>query len=175
MTDRSNQTPRRAAAYMRVSTSRQANHETSLDAQDGIIMRSAEAAGYAIAERYVEGGRSARTDRRPVFQRMIADACAKPQRYGAIYILNFSRFFRDRPRRCRNSRTSCAPGSATPTISRCRAYVRAFVGEVVMTREALTVRGPNRALELAVAGGEPGDDQVRTFMGNWCTRQDPNL
>ncbi len=95
MTDRCDQTPLRAAAYMRVSTTRQASHETSLDAQDGIIMRSAEAAGYAIVERYVEGGRSARTDRRPVFQRMIADACAKPQRYDAIYILNFSRFFRD--------------------------------------------------------------------------------
>ena len=55
-----------------------------------------------------------------------------------------------------------------------RAYVRGFVGEVVMTREKITIRGPNRALELAVAGDTPSDDAVRTFMGNWCARRDSN-
>lgn len=56
-----------------------------------------------------------------------------------------------------------------------RRYVRAFVGEVVMSREQIIIRGPNRALELAAAGEMPADDKVRTFMGDWCTRQDSNL
>lgn len=56
-----------------------------------------------------------------------------------------------------------------------RRYVRAFVGEVVMSREQLIIRGPNRALELAAAGDMPADDTVRTFMGNWRTRHDSNV
>ncbi|PZT95123.1 MAG: hypothetical protein DI625_06030 [Sphingomonas sp.] len=55
-----------------------------------------------------------------------------------------------------------------------RRYVRAFVGEVVMTRERLIIRGPNRALELAAAGEMPADDRVRTFMSDWRTRRDSN-
>ena len=35
------------------------------------------------------------TDRRPALQRMIADACAQPRRYDAVFVYNFSRFFRD--------------------------------------------------------------------------------
>ena len=56
-----------------------------------------------------------------------------------------------------------------------RRYVRAFVGEVVMSREQIIIRGPNRALELAAAGEMPADDKVRTFMGEWRARQDSNL
>ena len=56
-----------------------------------------------------------------------------------------------------------------------RSYVRAFVGEVVMTREQVTIRGPNRALELAVAGEIPSDDVVRTFMCDWRARNDSNV
>ncbi|WP_419810088.1 recombinase family protein [Sphingomonas sp.] len=46
-----------------------------------------------------------------------------------------------------------------------RRYVRVFVGEVVMSREKLIIRGPNRALELAAGGDMPADDTVRPFMG----------
>lgn len=56
-----------------------------------------------------------------------------------------------------------------------RRYVRAFVGEVVMSREKIIIRGPNRPLELAAAGDMPSDDMVRTSMSDWCTRQDSNL
>ena len=56
-----------------------------------------------------------------------------------------------------------------------RRYVRAFVGEVVMSREQLIIRGPSRALELAAAGDMPADDKVRSFMGNWCARNDSNV
>ena len=55
-----------------------------------------------------------------------------------------------------------------------RRYVRAFVGEVVMSRERILIRGPNRALELAAAGDMPVDDKVRTFMGSWCGQRDSN-
>ena len=55
-----------------------------------------------------------------------------------------------------------------------RRYVRAFVGEVVMSREQIVIRGPNRALELAAAGDMPADDKVRTFMGDWRARLDSN-
>lgn len=48
-----------------------------------------------------------------------------------------------------------------------RRYVRAFVGEVVMSRQQIVIRGPNRALELAAAGDMPADDKVRTYMGDW--------
>lgn len=56
-----------------------------------------------------------------------------------------------------------------------RSYVRAFVGEVVMTREQVTIRGPNRALGLAVAGEMPSDEVIRTFMCDWRARRDYNF
>ena len=54
-------------------------------------------------------------------------------------------------------------------------HVQAFVSEVVMTRERLTVRGPVASLVQAV--GTPGavSAPVRTSMVNWRTRQDSNL
>lgn len=85
----------RACAYVRVSTKRQAEHETSLNEQQSGIGRSAAERGYAIVETYVEAGKSGTTDRRPALQRMIADACAQPRRYDAVFVYNFSRFFRD--------------------------------------------------------------------------------
>lgn len=84
-----------ACAYVRVSTKRQAEHETSLNEQHAGIGRAASERGYGIVETYVEAGRSGTTDRRPALQRMIADACAQPKRYDAVFVYNFSRFFRD--------------------------------------------------------------------------------
>lgn len=54
-------------------------------------------------------------------------------------------------------------------------YVQAFVSEVVMTKEQLTVRGPVPSLVQAVS--TPGADTaaVRTSLVNWCARQDSNL
>jgi site-specific DNA recombinase len=85
----------RACAYVRVSTKRQAEHETSLNEQETGIARGAAERGYEIIETYVEAGKSGMTDRRPALQRMIADACAQPKRYDAVFVYNFSRFFRD--------------------------------------------------------------------------------
>ena len=44
-----------------------------------------------------------------------------------------------------------------------------------MSREKIIIRDPNRALQRAAAGDMPADDKVRTFMGEWRTRQDSNL
>lgn len=87
------QTPLRACAYVRVSTKRQAEHETSLTEQQVGIGRAAENLGYEIVETYIEAGKSGTTDRRPELQRMIAAACAQPRRYDAVFVYNFSRFF----------------------------------------------------------------------------------
>ncbi len=87
--------PLPACAYVRVSTKRQAEHEISLIEQQAGIARAAVDQGYHIVETYIEAGKSGMTDRRPAFQRMIAEACAQPKRYAAVFVFNFSRFFRD--------------------------------------------------------------------------------
>lgn len=43
-----------------------------------------------------------------------------------------------------------------------------------MSRETIILRGPDHALELAAAGEIAGDDKLRAFMNNWCTRLDSN-
>ena len=87
--------PRPAVGYIRVSTKRQAEAGTSLDEQEKGIIRSAEQNGDTIIQWYIDGGLSGRSDRRPEFQRLIADCCSKAKPYSAVYIYNFSRFFRD--------------------------------------------------------------------------------
>ncbi|WP_454598140.1 hypothetical protein [Qipengyuania sp. SM2507] len=54
-------------------------------------------------------------------------------------------------------------------------YVQAFVSEVVMTKERLTVRGPVASLIQAVSTPGATMAPVRTSVVGWCTRQDSNL
>ena len=84
-----------AAGYIRVSTRRQAEAGTSMDEQKDAIERDAARTGFVVVEWYVDGGVSGRSAKRPEFQRMIADSCSKTRPYDAVYIYNFSRFFRD--------------------------------------------------------------------------------
>ena len=54
-------------------------------------------------------------------------------------------------------------------------YVRAFVGEVVMTKETLIIRGPTRALAVAALAGEQiNPEVVRSSVSEWCARSDSN-
>ncbi|WP_298670938.1 recombinase family protein [uncultured Sphingomonas sp.] len=85
----------RAVGYVRVSTKRQAEHQISLAEQEKRIRAWASTQGYELLEVYREPGASARSDRRPVFRRMIADAEAQPTPFDVVLIYNFSRFFRD--------------------------------------------------------------------------------
>ncbi len=53
-------TPLHGCAYVRVSTKRQAEHETPLTEQQAGIKRGAADRGYDIIETYIEAGRSGR-------------------------------------------------------------------------------------------------------------------
>ena len=71
----------RVAIYLRVSTEEQAEGH-SLDAQRKICTHFAEQRGWQIVATYEDAGHSAKSDKRPAFQRMIADV-----RAGAIEIV----------------------------------------------------------------------------------------
>lgn len=85
----------RAAAYVRVSTNRQAEHETSLADQVAAITTYCEARGIELVEVFREPGASATDDNRPQFQAMIETATARERPFDLIIVHSFSRFFRD--------------------------------------------------------------------------------
>lgn len=83
------------ALYARVSTTRQAENDLSIPDQLRQLHEWAKANGHLVVQEYIEPGASATDDKRPVFQRMIADAMMKPPAFEAIIIHSLSRFFRD--------------------------------------------------------------------------------
>ncbi|WP_425429689.1 recombinase family protein [Desulfuromusa kysingii] len=83
------------ALYARVSTTKQAEKDLSIPDQLGQMRSWCKRQGYSVTGEYTEPGASATDDRRPVFQKMIADACVKPSPFNVIIIHSFSRFFRD--------------------------------------------------------------------------------
>ena len=83
------------ALYARVSTTRQAENDLSIPDQLRQLNEWSKASGHLVVQEYVEPGASATDDKRPVFQRMIADATSKPPAFEAIIIHSLSRFFRD--------------------------------------------------------------------------------
>ena len=86
---------KRAAIYCRVSTSRQAEHDLSIPDQRLQAERYCESHGHTVADTYIELGASATTDKRPVFQRMISDACSKEHPFDVIIVHSLSRFARN--------------------------------------------------------------------------------
>lgn len=85
----------KVAIYARVSTTRQADNDLSIPDQVRQIREWAKSNGHIVIKEYVEPGASATDDKRPVFQRMIADAQVKPAPFDAIIVHSLSRFFRD--------------------------------------------------------------------------------
>ena len=85
----------RAAAYVRVSTNRQAEHETSLTDQVAAITSYCDARNIELAEVFREPGASATDDNRPQFQAMIEAATGRERPFDLIIVHSFSRFFRD--------------------------------------------------------------------------------
>lgn len=82
----------RAAIYTRVSTEEQ-TEGWSLDAQQDECVGLLQRRGWQYMEpAYLEPGRSARTDLRPVFQRMMRDAELK--RFDVIVVHKLDRFSR---------------------------------------------------------------------------------
>ena len=85
----------RAALYMRVSTSRQAEHDLSIPDQRRQMEGHCLSKGWEVAAEFVEPGNTATDDRRPSFQAMIDAAMEKPPAFNVIVVHSFSRFFRD--------------------------------------------------------------------------------
>ena len=85
----------RAAIYLRVSTQRQAEKDLSIPDQRRSGGAYCERRGWSVVAEYVEPGRSARDDNRPVFKSMIDHALAAERPFEVIVVHSFSRFFRD--------------------------------------------------------------------------------
>lgn len=83
------------ALYARVSTTRQADNDLSIPDQLRQLRNWCHRNEFVIAREYVELGASARDDKRPIFQQMLADATLSPSPYDAIVVHSLSRFFRD--------------------------------------------------------------------------------
>jgi site-specific DNA recombinase len=86
----------RAALYVRVSTEEQAQEGLSIDAQLKALQQYCRERQYLIVETFVDAGESARTDKRPGFQRMIAMAKQRPKPFDLILVHKMDRFARNR-------------------------------------------------------------------------------
>ena len=85
----------RAVLYLRVSTEKQAERDLSIPNQRRQIEAFCLREGLTVVAEYQDAGLSARSSRRPEFQRMISDAKKKPRPFDEVVVYNWSRFFRD--------------------------------------------------------------------------------
>jgi len=82
-------------AYVRVSTTEQAERDLSLPAQRHAIDAYAKAHGASIARVFVEEGHSGTDPHRPAFRRMLEDALRPGSDVAVIVVHHSSRFTRD--------------------------------------------------------------------------------
>lgn len=87
---------KRAALYVRVSTEEQAREGVSIDAQLKALLEFCADNQYEVVDRFIDAGESARTDKRPEFQRMVATAKKKPRQFDIILVHKGDRFARNR-------------------------------------------------------------------------------
>lgn len=85
----------RAAIYLRVSTSKQAEKDLSIPDQRNSIRGFCEERGWTVVREFVEPGVSGMSERRPAFQEMIAAARTRPKPFDIVVVHSYSRFFRD--------------------------------------------------------------------------------
>jgi site-specific DNA recombinase len=85
----------RAAIYVRVSTSRQAERDLSLPDQVAQCRSYCERRGWEVVEIFSEPGASALDDDRPAFQEMIYKAKRSGQPFDYVVVHSLSRFSRD--------------------------------------------------------------------------------
>ncbi len=83
---------KKAAAYARFSTDKQ--YETSIETQLSAIKEYCQRKGYQVVEIYIDRGESASSDKRPAFQRMLADA--RKKLFDVIVVHKLDRFARNR-------------------------------------------------------------------------------
>lgn len=86
----------RAVAYARVSSKEQADKELSIPAQLEIIRDYCKQKGWKLIHEYIDAGKSAKTDERPEFQKMIAMAKRQNRNFDAIIVHKIDRFSRNR-------------------------------------------------------------------------------
>ncbi|QNK57439.1 recombinase family protein [Paenibacillus sp. PAMC21692] len=86
----------RVAMYVRVSSDRQAEKELSIPAQMKAIQQYCQSKGWVIVSEFIEKGRSAKTDERAEFQKMIAIAKRSNCPFEAVVVHKFDRFSRKR-------------------------------------------------------------------------------
>ncbi len=84
---------KRVAIYARVSTEEQAERDLSIPFQLERCRYHAQGKGWEVVKEFVDAGESARTDKRPEFQKMINLARAKE--FDVILIHKFDRFARN--------------------------------------------------------------------------------
>lgn len=86
----------KVAIYVRVSSDRQAEKELSIPAQVKAIQQYCLEKGWIIVNEFIEKGKSAKTDDRPEFQKMIAMAKRSSRPFDAVVVHKFDRFSRKR-------------------------------------------------------------------------------
>lgn len=84
---------KKAAIYARVSTEEQAERDLSIPFQLERCRYHAQGLGWEVVKEFVDAGESARTDKRPEFQKMITSARAKE--FDIILVHKFDRFARN--------------------------------------------------------------------------------
>ena len=84
---------KKVAIYARVSTDEQAERDLSIPFQLERCRYHAQGKGWEVVKEFVDAGESARTDKRPEFQKMIASARAKG--FDVILVHKFDRFARN--------------------------------------------------------------------------------
>lgn len=86
----------RAVCYARVSSKEQAEKELSIPAQLEAIRNYCKQKGWKLVHEYIDAGKSAKTDDRTEFQRMIAMAKKQNRNFDIIVVHKFDRFSRNR-------------------------------------------------------------------------------
>ncbi|GGH68719.1 integrase [Paenibacillus silvae] len=86
----------KVSIYVRVSSDRQVEKELSVPAQVKAIQQYCLEKGWIIVNEFIEKGKSAKTDDRPEFQKMIALAKRPNRPFDAVVVHKFDRFSRKR-------------------------------------------------------------------------------
>ena len=87
--------PMRIAAYLRVSTTRQAEGDVSLPSQQHQIEMFCKSRGWEIITVFVDAGASGTNPSRTELTRMLDLACSAERPFDAIIVHSYSRLYRD--------------------------------------------------------------------------------
>lgn len=90
--------PKRAAIYLRVSTTKQAKGEVSIPSQRDLCTRFCTDKGFSIAAEFVDAGSATSDKERPEYRRMLQEADDREgRRFDVIVVHALSRFYRNAP------------------------------------------------------------------------------